>query len=139
MPYFDVLPTHPNWEAIQRIGATGILRGVGQSVNWSNRTWFYPDSTISTNDFLKNLKDFEPKFAYKGISEQKNMTFVEFETILTNFKQFLTSIKSPLAYGILEKNSSSDTQNLTITRSEIAFRLANLMEKEVDFEGNFKK
>jgi hypothetical protein len=67
------------------------------------------------------------------------MTFVEFETILTNFKQFLTSIKSPLAYGILEKNSSSDKQNLPITRSEIAFRLANLMEKEVDFEGNFKK
>jgi hypothetical protein len=139
MPYFDVLPTHPNWEAIQRIGATGILKGVGQSVNWSNRTWFYPDSTISTNDFLKNLKDFEPKFTYKGISEQRNMTFAEFETILTSFKQFLTSIKSPSAHSISVKNSSSDKQNLLISRSEIAFRLANLMEKEVDFEGNYKK
>lgn len=138
MPYFDVPPTHPNWEAIQRVGATGILKGVGQSVNWSNRTWFYPDSTISTNEFLKGLKDFEPKFIYKGISEQKKMTFVEFEVILSQFKQFLNSIKSPLAQSILVKDSSSDKQNSPISRSEIAVRLASLIEKEVDFEGKYR-
>ncbi len=138
MPYFDVPPTHPNWEAIQRVGATGILKGVGQSVNWSNRTWFYPDSTISTNEFLKGLKDFEPKFTYKGISEQKKMTFAEFEAILSQFKEFLSSIKSPLAQAISIKNVSSDKQNFPISRSEIAVRLAGLMEKEVDFEGNFR-
>ncbi len=138
MPYFDVSPTHPNWEAIQRVGATGILKGVGQSVNWSNRTWFYPDSTISTNEFLKGLKDFEPKFTYKGISEQKKMTFAEFEATLSQFKEFLSSIKSPLAQTIAIKNVSSDKQNSPISRSEIAVRLAGLMEKEVDFEGNFR-
>lgn len=138
MPYFDVPPTHSNWEAIQRVGATGILKGVGQSVNWSNRTWFYPDSTISTNEFLKGLKDFEPKFTYQSISEQKRMTFAEFEAILLDFKKFLTSIKSPLAQSISEKNISSDRQNLPISRSEIAVRLSDLMEKEVDFEGNYK-
>lgn len=138
MPYFDVPPTHPNWEAIQRVGAMGILKGVGQSVNWSNRTWFYPDSTISTTEFLKGLKDFEPKFTYKGISEQKKMTFAEFEAILSQFKQFLSSIKSPLAQNISEKNISSDKQNLPISRSEIAVRLAGLIEKEVDFEGKYK-
>lgn len=138
MPYFDVPLTHPNWEAIQRVGATGILRGVGQSVNWSNRTWFYPDSTIPTNEFLKGLKDFEPKFTYKGISEQKKMTFAEFEAILSQFKQFLSSIKSPLAQSISVKNINSDKQNLPISRSEIAVRLAGLMEKEVDFEGKYK-
>jgi hypothetical protein len=138
MPYFDVPLTHPNWEVIQRVGATGILRGVGQSVNWSNRTWFYPDSTISTNEFLKGLKDFEPKFIYKGISEQKKMTFAEFEAILVDFKKFLTSIKSPLAQSILVKNISSDKQNSPISRSEIAVRLLGLIEKEVDFEGKYK-
>ncbi len=138
MPYFDVPPTHPNWEAIQRVGATGILKGVGQSVNWSNRTWFYPDSTISTNEFLKGLKGFEPKFTYKGISEQKKMTFAEFEAILVDLKKFLTSIKSPLAQSISVKNINSDKQNLPISRSEIAVRLAGLMEKEVDFEGKYK-
>lgn len=138
MPYFDVPPTHPNWEAIQRVGSTGILKGVGQSVNWSNRTWFYPDSTISTTEFLKGLKDFEPKFTYTGISEQKKMNLAEFEAILMDFKKFLTSIKSPLAQNISEKNISSDKQNLPISRSEIAVRLTGLMEKEVDFEGKYK-
>lgn len=138
MPYFDVPPTHPNWEAIQRVGATGILKGVGQSVNWSNRTWFYPDSTISTNEFLKSLKDFEPKFTYKGIYEQKKMSFAEFEAILSEFKQFLISIKSPLVQTISIKNSSSNKQNSPISRSEIAVRLAGLIEKEVDFEGKYK-
>ena len=138
MPYFDVPPTHPNWEAIQRVGATGILKGIGQSVNWSNRTWFYPDSTISTTEFLKGLKDFEPKFTYKGISEQKKMNLAEFEAILSQFKEFLSSIKSPLAQAISIKNISSDKQNFPLSRSEIAVRLAGLMEKEVDFEGSFR-
>lgn len=138
MPYFDVPLTHPNWEAIQRVGATGILKGIGQSVNWSNRTWFYPDSTISTHEFLVGLNDFEPKFICKGVSEQKKMTFAEFEAILSQFKQFLSSIKSPLAQNILVKSNSSDKQILPITRSEIAVRLAGLMEKEVDFEGKCK-
>lgn len=137
MPYYDVPPTHPNWEAIQRVGATGILKGIGQSVNWSNRTWFYPDSTISTIEFLKGLKDFDPKFTYNGISEQKSMTFAEFEAILVSFKQFLASTKNPLAQIILVKNISSDRQK-AISRSEIAVRLEGLMNKEIDFEGNYK-
>ncbi len=49
MPYFDVKPTHPHWEAIQKIGATGILRGVGEPYKWANRTWFYPDSVVTMN------------------------------------------------------------------------------------------
>lgn len=138
MPYYDVPPSHPNWEAIQRVGASGILKGIGQSVNWSNRTWFYPDSTISTNEFLKGLKDFEPKFNYKEISKQKIMTFGEFEKILMNFKQFLSSNKSPLAKNILINQSSGDKQNQAISRSEIALSLAELFLKEVDFDGNYK-
>lgn len=138
MPYYDVPPTHPNWEAIQRVGATGILKGVGESVNWSNRTWFYPDSTISTNEFLKGLKEFEPKFKHKDVSEQRKMNLAEFEAILSQFKEFLSSIKSPLVQTISIKNVSSDKQNSPISRSEIAVRLTGLMEKEVDFEGKYK-
>lgn len=138
IPYYDVPSSHPNWEAIQRVGATGILKGVGQSVNWSNRTWFYPDSTISTNEFLKGLKDFEPKFDYKEIPKQKIMTFAEFEKILTKFKQFLTLNKNPLAKNLVINHSSVDKKNQAISRSEIAISLAGLFRKEVDFEGKYK-
>ena len=59
MPYIDVLPDHPHFEAVQKIGATGILRGTGIPYKWANQTWFYPDSTITVNEFLKGYKDFE--------------------------------------------------------------------------------
>ena len=60
MPYYDVKPSHPFFIAIQKIGATGILKGTGQANAWANRTWFYPDSTIEATTFLKDFKEFKP-------------------------------------------------------------------------------
>lgn len=40
MPYLDLKPSDRHFKAIQRIGATGILRGEGRNVGWSNETWF---------------------------------------------------------------------------------------------------
>jgi len=60
MPYYDVKPSHPFFIAIQKIGATGILKGTGQSNAWANRTWFYPDSTIEATTFLKDFKEYKP-------------------------------------------------------------------------------
>ena len=63
MPYIDVAPDHPHFAAIQRIGATGILRGVGVPYQWANQTWFYPDSIARTVDLLPGLRDFYPEMA----------------------------------------------------------------------------
>lgn len=60
MPYIDVPPTHPHFGSIQRIGATGILRGTGIPYKWANQTWFYPDSTINGEVLQAALKDFFP-------------------------------------------------------------------------------
>ena len=40
MPYLDLQPEDRHFKALQRIGATGILRGEGRNVGWSNETWF---------------------------------------------------------------------------------------------------
>lgn len=58
MPYYDVKPDHPHFAAIQRIGATGILKGKGEPYQWANRTWFHPDSLIRITEILKDAKDF---------------------------------------------------------------------------------
>lgn len=55
MPYADVLPTDQYFTSIQRVGATGFLKGTGQPNAWANRTWFYPDSTILVQKFLAGL------------------------------------------------------------------------------------
>jgi hypothetical protein len=56
MPYFDITPIDPAFEAIQRVGATGLLKGKGEPYKWANRTWFYPDSTVNTADFVSAAK-----------------------------------------------------------------------------------
>jgi hypothetical protein len=40
MPYLDLPEDHRHFRALQRIGATGILKGEGRNEGWSNETWF---------------------------------------------------------------------------------------------------
>ena len=47
LPYLDRTNTDPHFKAMQRIGATGILRGRGDHGNWENQTWFDADTTVS--------------------------------------------------------------------------------------------
>lgn len=58
MPYYDVLPNDPHFDAIQRIGATGLLKGKGEPYQWANRTWFFPDSTLQAQALIKAMTDF---------------------------------------------------------------------------------
>ncbi len=56
LPYVDVLPGDPAFEAVQRIGATGILRGTGKKEGWANKTYFYPDSLCNGAELIKNIQ-----------------------------------------------------------------------------------
>jgi hypothetical protein len=61
MPYVDVLPADTvYWQAIQKTGATGILKGTGKSEGWANKTFFYPDSTVAHDHFLSGINRFIP-------------------------------------------------------------------------------
>lgn len=61
MPYYDVRIDHPHFEAVQRIGATGILRGTGKPNAWANQTWFYPDSLVNADTVLLDIRPFTAK------------------------------------------------------------------------------
>jgi len=56
MPYMDAPTSHPNFKTIQKIGATGILKGSGVNYKWANQMWFYPDKTVSEFDLLQGMK-----------------------------------------------------------------------------------
>ena len=58
MPYSDVKPSHLQFLAIQKIGATGLLKGTGTPNAWANRTWFYPDSLVKMKELEMDLKEF---------------------------------------------------------------------------------
>lgn len=50
LPYLDIPAADPRFGAMQRIGATGILRGEGMNVGWENQTWFHADSLARTKE-----------------------------------------------------------------------------------------
>jgi FAD dependent oxidoreductase len=58
LPYVDAGIHHPHFAAIQKAGATGILKGKGIAKGWANQTWFYPDSLITYRDFTGNMESY---------------------------------------------------------------------------------
>lgn len=59
LPYLDEPVESPLFDVYQRIGSTGILRGVGRNVDWSNETWFRADTTLVTSE-LNGLAEVYP-------------------------------------------------------------------------------
>jgi len=57
-PYLDVKKDHTFFKAFQRIGSTGILKGTGINVGWSNQSWFYPDDIIDFDNLVESLKNY---------------------------------------------------------------------------------
>lgn len=58
MPYIDTKSDDDGFESMQRIGATGILRGFGVPYKWANQTWFYPERIVSEYEWKEGLKLF---------------------------------------------------------------------------------
>ena len=57
-PTFDVSPDDPDFQPIQRIASTGIFKMTGEPWHWANRSWFYPDSTVTLAELREGLSTF---------------------------------------------------------------------------------
>ena len=81
MPYKDCLANDKDFQAIHRIGLTGILRGKGQTVGWSNECRFRCDEPLRWSDLY--LED------YYGIpydSSDATLSGEEFLSLLKKIK-----------------------------------------------------
>ena len=58
MPYSDVDISRPTFNVLQRIGATGMLRGEGKTIGWANHTLIHPDSELTYEALVDGLNDF---------------------------------------------------------------------------------
>lgn len=63
LPYLDLTPADPRFGAMQRIAATGILRGRGAHVGWENQSWFDADSTVTIDVLGRGLREVYPQAA----------------------------------------------------------------------------
>jgi hypothetical protein len=154
MPYFDVKPTQPHFAAIQKMGATGILKGTGEPFKWANRTWFYPDSAITTTAFIADYNDFDATAYTTGnewcsIGDVINIAFTTAQKYRGKVPLKQSALASAEAFAAFVKSNwalwgltNFDTGR-TITRSEIAVLLTATINpfalKQVDHTGKFIK
>jgi hypothetical protein len=140
MPYIDVPPTHKHFAAIQRIGATGILKGTGIPYKWANQTWFYPDSTMVASVF------------YKDFVEYLDVRFKTTSNKMLTIEQCLGRLTSSNSKKITTKNIINNwgklglenyDPNRPIKRFEIAvlidYYLKPFETKQINHQGSFIK
>lgn len=124
-PLYDVKPTDADFEVLQKIASTGILKTVGEAYQWANRTWFYPEKTISEKEFTEGLNSFN-----SAIEISKN------EKELTNRQAFEYIAK----VGATDLDKSAVTEK-PITRRELSILLDKYLkpfDREIDFKGIYK-
>jgi hypothetical protein len=103
LPYADVTPSDKDFFSIQRIGATGFLRGKGQPNAWANRTWFEPDSTLLTHQFIQDLLSLQ----FQNSSGKTLSFFVEGSLNKINKEERLSIASSIYWVEFLQKNIKS--------------------------------
>lgn len=132
MPYLDVDKYDAAFEAIQRIGATGILRGKGVPYKWANQTWFYPDSTITRAELQKGIKLWQPAFQLWNESDLQKVSTDDLAEVI----QVLSS-----SCGIELTSGCMLTRNHSkmVTKKDIAVELDKCIQpfsiKDVDWHG----
>lgn len=137
MPFIDVKPTDANFQAIQKIGATGILKGTGISYKWANQMWFYPHHFISEFDFIQGLKTYYPAVA--GVEGSgKDLTIAFFVSTIKLLDEKITNQKIVKDLERMKKPATKH-KNYSINRGELAVLLdkyLNPFALPIDFNGH---
>ena len=150
LPFLDLPLHHIHFKVLQRIGATGILRGRGINAGWSNQTWFDADSVLYTHQLKGGLQDFYPTFNLA--QKEDRITIKEGFNIVFELMQFLNlqSEDSSIDMSVVrqaekwEKEWELENFELqrAITRKEFAVLIDALIDPfnrvDVDITGKLK-
>jgi hypothetical protein len=112
MPLFDISPEDRDFQSIQRITASGILKVKGEPYQWANRTWFFPDNNITVKEFSEGLNAINEKYA-----------IVENNSILTMKKA------SDMLSEFLDRDVSGDAEKIWKSRTDKKFNLRQPVNK----------
>ncbi len=151
LPYLDVPPDHPQFARIQRVGATGILKGKGVPHQWANQTWFYPDFPIDAATLQEGLTEFEKVDGPKA--DGRPLTVAGAVAMLTDYRAALLK-KDKARFAALEGKPSRSGPELwtalglgayeperLVTRAELAALVDEVIDpfalKPVDHRGRF--
>ena len=140
MPYKDVTQKDRYFKAIQKIGATGLLRGVGVPTGWANATYFNPNDKVKLNEFSIA---WNKKFTSQTRIADKEVTVGD--ALL--FAATLSKDKGEKMNNAFElKWKSIGLQNFNLQRPILRYELAAILDQynvfnifDVDIYGNYTK
>lgn len=141
MPFLDLDLSDRYFKALQRIGSTGILRGEGKSMDWSNQTWFNADSLVSINELKTGLHEFCGMNIGNSndiLSIEKTITLINDLANQFNLHKYTVN-EFKVKWNELGLNSFNKKKN--ISRKEFAVMLDALIDpfnlKAVNIKGEF--
>ncbi|MEM9142147.1 MAG: FAD-dependent oxidoreductase [Bacteroidota bacterium] len=143
LPYSDIGIDEKGFAALQRIGATGILKGEGKNIGWKNHTHIYPDSLLTVAALQDGLQGWLSMEAIPLTGTY--VTRDELQTLLSRWThtEGETITTSALEALIAENNIQFSGDGAYMTRRDFALLLdsaVNPFEKRaVDHKGSFSE
>jgi hypothetical protein len=133
-----VSPKDPEFQAIQRVTASGILKVKGESWKWANRTWFHPDTTLCVKEFAEGLNAFDNNFQLSDDHSAMNLKTAS--KMISSFLNKDVSIDIQQVWK--SKLSRIYDPSLAVTKREMAVICDHLISpfktRSIGFDGNFK-
>lgn len=139
MPFIDVTKEDTFFGPVQRIGATGILKGHGVPYKWANETWFYPHRMVTAHELWEGLRPWYPELKYLDVSGNP-LTLGELANITSHIDPDLDS--NAIRRFIRESDLSISKDNgYVLNRKEVSILIDGLLRPfdiPVDHLGNIK-
>ena len=146
MPYIDAGIKHPQFLAIQKVGATGILKGKGVPYKWANQTWFYPDSTITEKEFIEGIQSFNKNFLINPSFSNNNLTTEKACKIIAaivnnNINKVVKSNAKNIEINMLNDLQEKQLYSVLINKKSLAYLLDKYINpfelQQVNHQGIF--
>ncbi len=138
MPYIDVTPMDPHFKIMQKIGATGILKGYGVPYKWANQTWFYPERDVSEYELLVGLRSYFPMLNNNWTASGEPLTVKSYQDIMKAIDKEISmdTLVKVLFQAGYKDNVAPDTRINRRWLSVLLDAHLGVFKREVDFNGN---
>lgn len=143
-PYLDAKKNSYMFAPLQRIGSTGILKGVGRKEEWTNQFWLRAD-TVMLESELQGLAEVYPCYKAINLSADKAVTVEQAMNIIKIIAKKENVMKSSKAKKEMtstwRKHFGPLNTKAQIKRGEFAILVDAILDpfnrKPVDIEGNY--
>ncbi len=140
MPFIDLPPSDANFISVQKIGATGILKGVGLTYKWANQTWFYPNKVMSEYDLLDGLRSVYPNLAERRDGSGEELKVAYFTLLIQTINQHIKNLD--VLHLLRKIKPGKYSENTPLNRYQVSILLDRLIDPfaiEIDHNGDFIK